>query len=126
MVRLSGRSMGALPRLAWSLPRTALSERTTPIDTAPIDGGRPHLDLVSAPPAESRKVKTTRCVAQQDELERQQAARCVVEGGRAWVPGAANIYLRHSTTLVLEETHGHGPASAKQQLIGVHLDRRYR
>lgn len=97
-----------------------------PVAVAPPPRSAPvEFDLSSlAPPGRKPLKRSDACIGVQNERERQQAARCVVEGGRMGGAGPADIYLRHSTALVLQEGHTHSsPASRRHDVVGVVLGR---
>lgn len=133
MVRFAGPQVGLFPML-WRqahaatvpqpAPGTATALEHVSIRVAPPP--RPlELDLSSLNPPGGRALKRSgACIGEQNEVERVQAARCVVEGGRWGGTGPADIYLRHSTALVLQESETYSsPASARHEVIGIAIGR---
>lgn len=126
MVRFAGPQVGVFPLLSWQGQSGQPARHAPPqleLQRVSIPSRKPDpLQIFSAAPPGTARPKRP-LIGLQDETERNQASRCVVEGRRMYA-GVADIYLRHSTALVLQETEGYCPASAKHDLIGVTVDRR--
>lgn len=129
MVRFAGPQVGLFPMLWRQAHAATVPERTLPLEHVSIRVAPPppplELDLSSLnPPGRKPLKRSGDCIGEQNEVERVQAARCVVEGGRWGGAGPADIYLRHSTALVLQESETYSsPASARHEVVGVALGR---